>query len=180
MGGIKAISLEELLAAREIRAAKQHALIRQYAVPLVSFMVNIPGPYKDTPLTARIFSEGLKALFEEIESRNISQVYREVCSYSTGAEAFIAVDYAATDLKTMVVAIEETHPLGRLFDFDVIGISMKHLSRDSIGIPTRKCLLCNEDAHACGRSRNHSLLELEQKIQAMADAYFRTRYSCIT
>lgn len=173
MGAMKAITLEELLAARELRAAKQLALVRKYAVPLISFMVNIPGPYKDTPLSSRIFKEGLIALFEELEAQKISQVYKQIYYYSTGAEAFITVDCDAIDLKTMVVAIEETHPLGRLFDFDVIGVHMEHLSRDSLGIAKRKCLHCDEEAHACGRSKRHSQAELNQKIQTMAEAYFR-------
>lgn len=173
MNPIKAITLEELLAAREIRAARQQALARQYAVPLISFMVNIPGPYKDTPLNIRIFEEGIIALVKMLESRKIPQVYKQVSYYSTGAEAFIAVECDASDLKTMVVGIEEIHPLGRLFDFDVIGIHLEHHSRDSLGITKRKCLLCNEEAHACGRSKRHTLAELNQKIQALAGAYFR-------
>lgn len=173
MGTMKAITLEELLTAREMRAARQQALIKQYKVPLISFMVNIPGPYKDTPLTSRIFDEGLKHLSKEMESLKIPQVYKEVSYYSTGAEALIAIVCGETDLKTIVVGIEETHPLGRLFDFDVMGMDMKHLSRDSLGISKRKCLLCNDDAHACGRSKRHSQAELNQKIQTMAEAYFR-------
>lgn len=176
----KAITLGELLAARELRAAKQQAYVRQYAVPLISFMVNIPGPYKDTPLSTRIFEEGLRALDEELATRKIPQIYKEVGYYVTGAEGFIAVDYDALDLKKMLVAIEETHPLGRLFDFDVIGIHLEPLSRDSIGIAKRKCLLCDEEAHACSRSRSHSLEELTQKIQSMVDAYVQNGLSLET
>lgn len=167
-------TLEELLAARERRDTKQKALIRKFSLPLVSFMVNMPGPNKNTMLTKRIFTEGFKVFFEVMNSKDIPQVYREVNFLPAGAEGYIVVDCCETDLKGMTVAIEETHPLGRLFDFDVIGIHSNHLSRDTLEIPKRKCLLCDEAAHACGRSRKHSLIELQHKIQRMADAYFGT------
>lgn len=172
MGDQGLTTLEELLAARERRDAKQKALVRKFSLPLVSFMVNMPGADKNSLLSKRIFAEGVKAFFEVMNSKEIPQVYREVDFLPTGAEGYIVVDCSETDLKAMTVAIEETHPLGRLFDFDVIGIHSKHLSRDTLEIPKRKCLLCDEEAHACGRSRKHSPIELQKKIQMMADAYF--------
>ena len=61
----------------------------------------------------------------------------------------------------MTVAIEESSQLGRLFDIDIIDINFEKLSRKSF----RKCLICEEQAQECGRSRKHSVEELQNKVE---------------
>ena len=56
--------------------------------------------------------------------------------------------------------IEDTHPLGRIFDIDVIDTDGTKLSRDSF----RKCILCDCQAQECARSRRHSVDEMFQAI----------------
>ncbi len=63
-----AITLEQLLDARDKRAEKQMHLIEEYNLPLVSFTVNIPGIYKNTYISRRIFRAGCKALQEMLDA----------------------------------------------------------------------------------------------------------------
>ena len=44
---------------------------------------------------------------------------------------------------------------------DVIDINFEKLSRKSF----RKCLICEAQAQECGRSRKHSVEELQNKIE---------------
>ena len=44
---------------------------------------------------------------------------------------------------------------------DVIDINFEKLSRKSF----RKCLICEEQAQECGRSRKHSIEELQNKVE---------------
>ncbi|MEG0379594.1 MAG: triphosphoribosyl-dephospho-CoA synthase CitG, partial [Eubacterium sp.] len=65
--------------------------------------------------------------------------------------------------------LEESTPLGRLFDIDVQRSDGSKVSRKIIGLPKRKCLLCHKNAFECSRSRAHSvkdLLRYEAKIMA--------------
>lgn len=71
---------------------------------------------------------------------------------------------AASFIKKLTVQIEETHPFGRLYDIDVYGMDGKGISRQELGLPVRKCLICDKDAKICGRSRSHSVEELQQKV----------------
>ena len=53
---MREVTLSDMLAAREQRAAAQQALLRQYSCPVVSFSMNIAGSLKDDPLIRRAFS----------------------------------------------------------------------------------------------------------------------------
>ena len=72
-------------------------------------------------------------------------------------------------LTGMHIRIEETHPLGRLFDFDVLTADGIKLSRP---LP-RRCLLCTEQAQVCARSRHHSIEELTNEIERLLSVYFK-------
>ncbi|MEY8292793.1 citrate lyase holo-[acyl-carrier protein] synthase [Carnobacteriaceae bacterium 52-44] len=56
-----------------------------------------------------------------------------------------------------MVNIEENHPLGRLFDLDVLMLDQNNevqgKSRTKLGLPVRRCFLCERPAKDCGRSR---------------------------
>lgn len=45
------------------------------------------------------------------------------------------------------------------------------MSRSSLNLAERKCLLCGNDARICARSRVHSADELNEKIAAMKEEY---------
>lgn len=167
------ITLEQLLEAREQRATKQKKLIEKYGLPLVSFTINIPGASKKTPVSGRIFHEGCKVLVKKLEENGCSSVYYESNEPKTGYEAYFVVNTDKRTLKSLMLQIENQHPLGRLFDLDVIGLDGYAISREDLGYSKRKCLLCEQDAHICGRSRKHSTVELVQEIQGMVDSYFQ-------
>ena len=72
-----------------------------------------------------------------------------------------SVDSTAEKIKDITIAIEESSQLGRLFDMDVLDVNFEKLSRKSF----RKCLICEEQAQECGRSRKHSIEKLQNKVE---------------
>jgi len=90
----------------------------------------------------------------------------------TGSEAIISSPWGARRIKSITVALEQNHPLGRIFDLDVLGSDELTVSRVELGFPPRVCLLCDDEAVACARSRRHPLAELLRVIELMAGAYF--------
>ncbi|KUO75062.1 MAG: hypothetical protein APF77_24815 [Clostridia bacterium BRH_c25] len=165
------VTLEQLLDARDQRAARQRMHISKLEVPLVSFTVNMPGAYKKTSESCFIFREGCDALKKKLEESFGQPVCRQIYELDTGYEALIGVNTDAKSLKENVLQLERTHPLGRLFDFDVIDLDEIPISREALGYPKRKCLLCEQDAHICGRSGKHGIDELAQKIREIVEAY---------
>ncbi|MGE5708499.1 MAG: citrate lyase holo-[acyl-carrier protein] synthase, partial [Bacteroidota bacterium] len=61
----------------------------------------------------------------------------------------------ADSIKQALVSLEETHPLGRLWDWDVYPGEFLPLSREKLGLPPRRCFLCERPAKECSRGRIH-------------------------
>ena len=159
---------EQILLSREKRAHCQQEWLEKYHVPLVSFTLNIPGQVKQTSLYDRVHEEGLAALLDAI-----TVIDYQKKALPTGSEAIIAVPMDAFMLKKYTVALEENHPLGRLFDMDVLYSNGCVVSRSQLQLPSRRCLLCNEDAKICGRSQAHSIEDLVSQIEDKANEYFK-------
>ena len=91
----------------------------------------------------------------------------------TGYEAYLVTPLSNEEAKRETCRIEDTHPLGRLFDLDVIDADGVPVSRELIGKAPRKCLVCDSDARYCMRNRTHSLDELSARIDEMIESYVR-------
>ena len=161
------VTLAEVLESRDERAARQAFLIKEYSAPLISFTVVCPGPVKQTKTSGMLFSEGVKALEKELAESDIPVLFKEIREKKTGNEALYSVGTDEKTLKRLCSGIEDTHKYGRLFDMDVISADGTPVSRTQLGMPGRKCLLCGRDAHACARSRAHSVEELQKEIERL-------------
>ena len=165
------VTLEQMLNAREARAEHQFALSRKYGRPVLSFTMNIPGPVKDTPLIRRGFQAGLTALAQNLHQSLIleKQIIREV----TGCEAVFAVDADPIALKRITTRIEDTHPLGRLFDMDVLDENLRKLDRDAVDGGDRGCIVCGAPGRDCASRRVHAVPELQKAVLNLLQNHFR-------
>lgn len=159
------ITLDELLFAREERARIQKEMQEEHSVPLVCFTMNIPGPEKTNPLIERAFFIGVSLILEEISADIVARY--ENCS-KCGPVSIFAVNRDAEKLKQKFTKIEETHPIGRLFDIDVIDSSGRHVSRDA----ERGCMICGSPGRACAAGRLHPVSELVKKVNEILSDYF--------
>lgn len=162
------VTLEEMLEAREARAASQRRLLAAYGRPLVSFTLNMAGPVKRTALCSFAFREGLEELSRTLGGR---LVHRELTDAPTGPEALLVCGAPAEELKALTVALEEASPVGRLYDLDVIGPSGQKLSRTQ----ARTCLVCGGPAAPCARSRAHGLAAVQAAGRALLEEFAARR-----
>ena len=160
MQGIE-VRIDEILDCREKRVAIQNEMIKKYSFPVISFTMNIPGPIKTNNEIKKAFDIGKNLILEKLKENNIEILEIQELNENTGNELFISVNSLAEKIKNITVSIEEASELGRLFDMDVIDISFEKQSRKSF----RKCLICEKQAQECGRSRKHSVKELQDKIE---------------
>ena len=160
MQGIE-VGIDEILNCREKRVAIQNDMIKKYNKPVISFTMNIPGPIKTNNEIKKAFNIGKNLILEKLKENNIEILEIQELNENTGNELFISVNSLAKKIKNITVSIEEASELGRLFDMDVIDINFEKLSRESF----RKCLICEEQAQECGRSRKHSVEELQNKVE---------------
>ncbi len=157
-------SLDAILAARETRVVRRLRAQEQLALPTLSLSLVLPGPVKLCPAARRIAKAARAALSHRFAAQGwkITRHFDE--DAATGPEALFSIDTDAATLKSEMVALEEAHPLGRLWDLDVHDATGNALSRRDIGQPPRRCLVCDAPAHGCTRSRAHSLDDLRAEI----------------
>ena len=155
------VSLEEMLEARDRRAEAQKNLLEEASPQdaLISFTLNIPGDVKKNHMTWILFSRGLK----ELEKLSYREKRRIEFHGKTGDEALFLVAENPIKVKSDMEKLEDAFPAARLFDLDVMNADGEKLSRN---IP-RRCLLCDNEAHACARSRAHGLDAIKAKVDEL-------------
>ena len=156
------ITLQEVLCARDLRAASQRRLLAAYGLPLLGFTMNIAGPVKRSRLGDFAFWEGLEALRRQLGGRVLHQ---EVTDRKTGLEALLVCSLPAEELKALAMDLESGSPAGRLCDMDVIAPDGGKLSRPA----PRTCLVCGGPAAPCARSRAHGLPAVQEAAQALLE-----------
>lgn len=157
------VILTDMLLCRERRAQIQDTFLSQYHCPVISFCMNIPGPVKTNEQIRAAFESGKTALLTRLEQssaeiKNFLKIHEK-----TGDELLLSIDCPAEKIKDIITEIEETHPIGRLFDMDVIDTDGQKLSRPSY----RKCIICGCQAQECARTRKHTVEEMQAKIEEM-------------
>ena len=174
------ITLEQILEFREKKAQMQENLrLRHSGSITVALGMNIPGPHKTDDEIVKAFREGCRTLREMLEQADMSVEESAVLEEQAGNAACFSV--SGTDdvdlvriIKKMMVDLEETHPLGRLFDIDVYDASGAAFGRSQLGAQVRRCLLCDGAAKVCGRSRQHSVEELQRRVQEIIYSWLDT------
>lgn len=161
------VSVEDMMEARERRARLQEQLILTYQVPVVSFTLNIPGPVKILPGTEEFFRRGSKSVRQALKQASVPILFETQLRKHTGLELFLCADAEPEELKQITSSLEEETAGGRLYDIDIIRTDKSKVSREDIGLPGRRCLLCGEPAHACSRSRKHTVEDLVSHIQQL-------------
>jgi len=157
------VSVMDILAARDQRAATQKRLLDKYGKPLICFTMNIAGPVKHSSEIEKGYTLGKRLL----ACRLTSVIHFEEHISPTGCEGFYVVAGSAQELKRICVMIEDSQPLCRLFDMDVLDTDGRKLSREELGLPGRTCLICDKPAYECSRSRTHSVTQLQEKTAAL-------------
>ncbi|MGN1296006.1 MAG: citrate lyase holo-[acyl-carrier protein] synthase [Bacilli bacterium] len=164
------VTLDDVLRSREDRVAKQMALLNKYHHTIVCLTLNIPGKVKVFELVEEAFNEGYKKI---IDTLNTHIIYEEKEVNITGYVGYFVVELDNNLVKKKMVEIEDANDLGRLFDIDVISCDGGKTSRQNLNLSSRKCLLCDNDAFYCSRSRNHSVDELVKRIKEILNEYFK-------
>lgn len=171
------VSLMEMLDAREHRQEVQRMLLSQHHLPVISFTLNMVGPVKVFPLALRAFHEGVRLIETQCHAWNIPIIATHTTASHTGHEYFWAVDGDVRFVKEILCLLEDSVALGRLFDIDVIQTDGTKIFRTDLGFPARKCLICNQEAFVCSRSRTHSVQELLEKECQIMTRYFAKQHA---
>ena len=167
-------SLKEILQAREERQLRQQRLLRRYQRPLISLSLNIAGALKQFPLARKTYAEAKRLMLRHLERVGACVVADDEVHARSGSEGCFAVTGRdAVSLKRSMVALEESRPVARLFDLDVLDVNGRHLSRKDLGLPSRRCLLCDAAAAGCARSQRHALDDVRRHTLRLMERHFQ-------
>lgn len=163
------ITVRRMAEFREQKVGTQKVLhLRHPNTITVTLGMNIPGPKKTDCLIVSAFREGCRVLMDCLAAADLTAAEKIILEEPAGNVGIFSVDGGKADLeivvKQMAVDLEERHPLGRLFDIDVYDMDGNAVSRQKLGLEERRCLICGGDARVCGRSRNHCVEELQQRV----------------
>lgn len=163
----RAVSLPELLTSRESRRARQRAWLARHHCTLISLTVVFPGAVKDTELSRKLFCLAWQALETLSQQRRWPWLAWWCLPMETGSEGLIALNVDAQAVKQATLQLEESQPLGRLWDIDVLDASGTILSRRDFDLPPRSCLICPQPANLCAREQKHSTAQLLKQMEVM-------------
>lgn len=166
--------ISNLLDDKEARWRTAVGLARRWSKPVVVGTVVTPGPDKLGEAAGLIFAEMTAALSDRVVDCKWLIHHREIGRGAAGPSVMLVVSESNPGaVKAQMAALEETHPLGRLFDLDVYGFEGRPISRQDLGIAPRRCLLCGGDVQECRRTGRHTLSELQTEIGRMLAAMRR-------
>jgi len=168
-------SMQEILLAREQRMYMQRQFLKNNKVPLISFSMNIAGPVKNSPLIRQGFAIGRRRILACLAGENISCLQEAELSSPTGDVCFVSADTDSLYLKQLMIRLEDQDALGRLFDIDVIppfteddaSALLPRISREDLGLPPRRCLLCGKPSRNCTLRRVHPLDDIRRKTNSI-------------
>ncbi len=110
------VTLADLLDSRDKRVKHQKDLLGAYpGKSLLCLTVQLPGPEKRNATSLKIAKAGVEAI-----RKAFLPEYEELKDLETGYEAYFLVDLQAEEAKRRACQIEDSHPLGRLMDIDVL------------------------------------------------------------
>ena len=165
------ITLDALLQSRDTRHALQQQLLQQHpGSALVCLTVVMPGSVKRNLYSVVTAQAALTALLDRLGEHVTTTRAKDL---ATGYEAYLITDLPALEAKRVTCDIEDSHPLGRLFDIDVIGADGIPIPRQEVGGEPRRCMLCDHEARWCMRNHSHSQEELMAHIQKLVNDYVR-------
>jgi len=171
------VTLDEMLSFREKKVSMQEALHKKHEeATIVALGMNIPGPRKTSAGIFLAFSSGGEELNSLFLEHGLTVTEVTVVKEKTGYLKLYAVKSEdPIFVKKITIHMEETHPLGRLFDIDVYDKAGNGIGRAELGYPVRRCLICEKDAKLCGRSRSHTAEELYGRVESMINSWLTER-----
>ena len=153
-------SLDQVLLARDRRAACQGQLLARYGLPVLSLTLVSPGPVKDSPGRRLLMDMAEKAVADATRAAGLTVRQQARIDGIAGPEALWGVAASPDRLKWLAIQIEESRPWGRLLDVDVViagaGGEPIPLGRQTLGREPRRCFVCGGVAKECiGLQRHH-------------------------
>jgi len=153
--------LEKMLLAREARWAKRMELSEK-CDSLISVSLCIPMPFRAGAKEKDALRKKCAKIEKLLAESGFDVTGREELDGADGLTIYI-LSSGGEKLKRFCVEIEESLPNGRLLDIDIT--SRIPLGRKELGLPPRRCFICDRPAAECVAAQRHSREEIARFIE---------------
>lgn len=157
--------MEGILEVRELLYQEQQRLLGS-GQTVIQLSLNMPGGMALYPWQ-ELFRLARDIVWRNLRTRLIEVVDSAEHVTAAGPYYLWATSAHAHAVKNMLISLEESHPCGRLWDLDVLSREGP-VDRGHLGLPGRKCLLCENEAHCCRKSSRHYADEVIKAAQLLA------------
>lgn len=161
----KILAMNRMLEAKEKRYYKIKDLTESYKAPVLSFMLNIPGEDKNFEEAVSFHKKYVDKIKNLLEKNKIKILFEDYQNLVTGMEYLAVLDGDGCVIKKLMMEVEEESMGGRLLDLDIYDKDFSQISRSSLGLPERKCIICGDTARTCIKKGRHNLKELEERVR---------------
>lgn len=161
----KKILMNRMLEAKEKRYYKIKSLTEKFESPVLSFMLNIPGEDKNFEEAVDFHKKHIEKIKKILEKNELNILFEDYENLVTGMEYISVLDGNGSLIKKLMIEVEENSLSGRLLDLDIYDKNFSQVSRSSLGLPERKCIICGDTARSCIKEERHKLEELEEKVR---------------
>ena len=156
-----------ILDARESRRAHIDTMETDYPNKTVVILkTNVVGANKNLSYMAFICRHYSKIIATTFEEKILLMGHQLSLD---GDYCYFVIDENGLLVKRKMIEIEESNTLGRLIDIDVY--NNKSYSRTDLLEERRKCLLCNNEAVICARTKAHSETDIKLKMRNIVENY---------
>ncbi|WP_394243817.1 citrate lyase holo-[acyl-carrier protein] synthase [Vibrio astriarenae] len=144
---------------------QQQKWIKQYRLPLLRVTTFVPRIMANSEVAEKIYSIAKQQVHDTLSQSNYKVIESDSFEDKDGKGLLMAISGASsTQLKRAMIKLENNHPLGPLFNFDVLNRDGKMVSRRSSEMEPRKCIICDHAASYCAASHIHSEESLEREV----------------
>lgn len=157
--------MNKVLKAREARSNLIIETLTNSSNNVIIIKANVVGENKNT-----YYSYLVVNIFFKLVQEKVKIIKGKFIESADGPFYLLEVSNNLKNIKEILINIEEYHPLGRIVDLDVYS-KTGSISRLDLGKEFRKCIICDDVAHKCIRSRKHSEIEVKEKIESLVCNY---------
>lgn len=159
--------LLRVLEAREARWQRRLALAQGTGRTLVTVTLCLPVACRTDPEFLRLAERLFSRLEGFLAAQGISCRREEPLNGADGPALFLTTEAPAPAVKRLCVEAEETLPGGRMLDIDLMDGKGEPVDRGSLGLPPRRCFVCEKPAAVCVARKVHAREEILRRVEEL-------------
>lgn len=162
--------LLRILDARESRWHQRKRMAAQYGQTLVTITLCLPHGCRTHPDYIALFPALCTQVRNCLGREGIALLEPHFLAGEDGPACLFSAKGEAVAIKRFCVEAEQTLPGGRMLDVDILSATGQPIGRSELGLPPRRCFVCQQPAAVCVSGALHPPEEVLARAQELRQA----------